>query len=426
MSDRYNVNYQEKSLLDLAYKGLYLMQAMGQFSKTNALRDDLSTRMNTLAGKLSFDNPTEVNEGIMNSISAIAMDEEGNFRDNTVVKPFYEGISNYYDGISTLTERRDEFDEGFFKANDLIFKSASKGKAGYYDTEAASQALNEVSTQFIKNAKLYDRQSAMAMQKKLNESKEIIDVLSHMQKIDMDDEMAGVQSDLSQYGGDIKINGKDLSSIFKTAEANVSLGNYAKAREVLGDLKVRDKMIDDRIRDEVGKAGRRDASLQSSLSVLSGLKDSPELQFLYKDNVKLKDAFVGTSNMKQFANPNKWKQVFNQKDRILREYLKQHPDKGVKEYAVLPHDSLYSQDTINDIMEQTTGGSRFNFDVKEYGSDSQNVSQVIRNYMEYMIGLNSQISDIFGIKNSVFGETNSRGNQSFLNDPKLNLSLPKS
>jgi len=423
MSDRYNVNYQERSLLDLAYKGLYLMQAMGQFSKTNALRDDLSTRMNTLAGKLSFDNPTEVNEGIMNSISAIAMDEEGNFRDNTVVKPFYEGISNYYDGISTLTERRDEFDEGFFKANDLIFKSASKGKAGYYDTEAASQALNEVSTQFIKNAKLYDRQSAMAMQKKLNESKEIIDVLSHMQKIDMDDEMAGVQADLSQYGGDIKIDGRDLSSIFKTAEANVSLGDYAKAREVLGDLKVRDKMIDDRVRNEVGEANLRDATLQSSLSTLQGMSDSPELQALYKDNVKIKDAFVGTSNMKQFANPNKWKQVFNQKDQILRNYLKEHPDKGIKKYALFSHSDLYSQDVINDIMEQTTGKSSAIWDVKEYGSKSVNVSQVIKNYMEYMIGLNSQISNIFGNKHSVFGA--STGNQSFLNDPRMNLSLPK-
>tara|TARA_E500000331_G_C17225966_1_gene700329 strand:+ start:45 stop:1319 length:1275 start_codon:yes stop_codon:yes gene_type:complete len=423
MSDRYNVNYQEKSLLDLAYKGLYLMQAMGQFSKTNALRDDLSTRMNTLAGKLSFENPSEVNEGIMNSISSLAMDEDGNFRDKTVIKPFYEGISNYYDGISSLTNRRDKFDEGFFKANDLVLEAASKGKTGYYDSEAASKSLNEVQGNFLKNARLYDRRSAMDMQKRLKESQEIVNVLNHMQKIDMDKELAGVQADLKKYGGSVKIDGVNLNNIFQEAEANVSLGRYTDAAKSLSKLQLRDKMVDKRIKDAVGQAGLSDSMLQTSLASLKGLDDK-ELVGLYTDNVKVKDAFVGTSDMNQFANVGKWKQVFDQKDKILRKYLREQPDKDLREYSKLPASELYNADTIADIEEQTTGGGYLDFDRRSYGDDSSNVSEVIKNYMNYMIGLNSQISDLFGTENNLLGTTNPLGQMSFLNDKRLNLTLP--
>jgi hypothetical protein len=161
---KYDARIQETSLLNLAYKGLYLMQAMGQFSKDNAFRDDITSRISGLAKGINFQNPSDVNQGLMDGISQLAMDAEGNFVDDEVVKPYYLATKTYFDAIQPITLRKEGFDTNFFKANDLVLESQSKAGEGFYDSEVAMKALKQIEDGFIKNANLFSTQQKLLYQ----------------------------------------------------------------------------------------------------------------------------------------------------------------------------------------------------------------------------------------------------------------------
>ena len=44
-------------------------------------------RMNTLLGKLNFENPSDVNEALMGAIDEMAFDDEGEHKDDMIATP---------------------------------------------------------------------------------------------------------------------------------------------------------------------------------------------------------------------------------------------------------------------------------------------------------------------------------------------------
>tara|TARA_R100000808_G_C2152929_1_gene162719 strand:+ start:1892 stop:3157 length:1266 start_codon:yes stop_codon:yes gene_type:complete len=417
MASRYDLQYTERSLLDIAYKGLYLMQAMGQFSKANAFRDDISVRMNTLLGKLNFENPSDVNEALMGAIDEMAFNDEGEYVDNQVIAPFHKAAEAYYGGIKAVTDKKEAFDEDFFNAMDKVYLAQKKGGEGYYDSSAAIETLNSIQNQFIKNARFYSTQDALAMQKEFTSAKEVMSVLSYMEAYDLDKEMAGVQLDLKNMpGADTKVSGLTFKEIFETAQANVELGNFAEAKKYLGKLEVRDKLNKKLSKEMAENLKTYQASLGDDLSPLNALAKTDEnVARFVANNSKFTEHFEGNQD---YLNKKVWKNLFNQKYKGLQEFVKGVDDSNLQEISEMqPHEFL-SEDVVSQIKSGIIGG-KFS-DWKEYSKeDSKSVADAVQSYVNYLRAINSQYLNVFG--EELFKDSNPNVQDSFLSDLQFNV-----
>lgn len=393
-SGRYDIDIQETSLLNLAYKGFYLLQAMGQFSKDNALRDDLSVRMNTLANKLDFDNPSELNEGVMNGIKALAMDKEGNYRDEVIIKPFYEAISGYFEsGIKPITERKENMEKSFMEASDKIYSLQKLAQTGFYaDDNQAIKSLDDTQKKFMKNANLFSIQQRKFLGEELNDLKDVADIVTFMDKHDMDKALKGVQADMTAKGAAVPFRGQTLQDWFNTVGTHLEVGDFTGAKKLLTDMKVRDKLLAAETMARVTNIKSHEAILSGALTPIKNnalLKEHPPLSAFVSTHTNISKTFQGTKP-ETFMNQKPWTDMFNNRMEALRVYANTLGYKGdVKDLVGNPEE-------LENLKEEITGGGYLDANLAEYGDDSQNVAKALQSYVDYLKRINEEYEQMFG------------------------------
>ena len=404
-SGKYDIDIQETSLLNLAYKGFYLLQAMGQFTKDNALRDDLSVRMNTLANKLDFDNPIDVNEGIMDGLKALALNDDGEYRDNLVIKPFYEAISGYYErGIKPVSEKKEQVSNEFIKAVDSIYALEKQAKSGFYSDNDAVKSLDNVHKMLNKNANLFNIQQRKFLNEELSDLKDVADVVTFLGKHDLDKESKGVQGDMKAKGAAVPFQGQTLQDWLNNVAGYVEAGDFEQAKKAIGDIKIRDKLL-------AAETTARISNIKASESILTGalepisssklLKDHEELSSFVSSHQNISKSFHG-SKPEVFQNQKPWQTMFNQRVESLRQFANQLGyDGDVKSLIADP-------DELEKLKIEITGGGWMDLNVKEYGKESTNVARGVQAYVDYLRRINEEYEKMFGspllqVKNAVGG-----------------------
>jgi hypothetical protein len=389
VAGKYDVGIQETSLLNLAYKGLYLMQAMGQFSKDNAFRDDISTRMAYLGNKLDLENPSEVNQGIMDSLGVLAMNKDGEFVDDLIIKPYYEATKTYFDAIQPITKRKEKFSEDFFLTQDKLLAAKERATQGFYEGSEASEALTKTERGFMKNVNAIGINQRAIYNESLQTSRDQLNVINFLEKSDMDKDLKGVQLNAQSLGEDYNFEGKSLQDIFDKAAFLVESQNYEAANEVLGDIAYRDKKRNESIKNQISEIKPYEASLiQVQETILKGNPDmlnNKMIKNLLTHNVKLSETYMGDESMK---NPESIKKLYEDKLSALGSVLE---DVGTDDITV--DDLLNNPTKLQEFLKDIRGGSITNW---QHTNDGDGLANVVQKTIEYMKQLNKSSNTLFG------------------------------
>jgi len=371
--------------LNAVYKGLYLLNSMGQFSKDEQIRDDLSVRMSQLSNKLSVKLPSDINRKILSSIDSLA----GAWDDPLVLNPYNEALQTTGEAIISASERREETVDDFFLAKDQILKKQERAKAGYYESGEAIKALSKVEQSMLKNAGLLDVSTRAYFKEQLSEVKSSLNIMSLLESMDIDKKMEGVQLDPNMFPN-LPMAGESLQDVVSVAEMYVEGGQWDQAMESITKFQKENKLL---FKQSLGK--NFDLLKGSSNSAFNQWKNVPES--LIKSEEGLKALRGGMSSVNQqfltldpgrMSNPVVWKRQYEDIAKGIITFLKD-VDNDYEDIRI----SDLSGQKMEEIVADITG---VRWATQDYGESSDAVAEAFRKQVRYLQDLNKMYSDVFG------------------------------
>ena len=354
--------------LNAVYKGLYLLNAMGQFSKDEQIRDDISVRMAQLSNKLSVKLPSDINSEILKSIDTLS----SAYDDPLVLNKYNEALQTTGNAIVKASERREETVDDFFVAKDQILLKQERAKAGFYETGEAIKALNEVEKSMLKNAGLLDVSTRAYFKQQLSEVKSSLDIMKLLESMDVDKKMANVQLDPNMFPN-LPMAGASLQDVVSIAEMYVEGGQWDQAMESITKFQKENKLL---FKEALGK--NFDLLKGSSNSALNQWKNIPNKLVQNEEGLKALRGGMSTVNAQfltldagRMANPVVWKRQYEDVAKGIITFLKDVDN----DYADIRISDLSDQ-KMEEIMIDITGGVFFSN--KDYGERSDAVADAFR------------------------------------------------
>ena len=381
----YAIDATSTGWLNAVYKGLYLLNAMGQFSKDEQIRDDLSVRMSQLSNKLSVKNPSDINVEILKSIDTLA----GAWDDPLVLNKYNEALQTTGNAIVTASKRREETVDDFFDAKDQILLKQERAKAGYYESGEAIKALNEVEKSMLKNAGLLDVSTRAYFKQQLSEVKSSLNVMQLLESMDIDKKMANVQLDPNMFPN-LPMAGESLQDVVSVAEMYVEGGQWDQAMESITKFQKENKLL---FKEALGK--NFDLLKGSSNSAFNQWKNVPNKLVQSEEGLKALRGGMSSVNSQfltldagRMANPVVWKRQYEDVAKGIITFLKDVDN----DYADIRISDLSDQ-KMEEIMVDITG---VGIATKDYGESSDAVAEAFRKQVRYLRDLNKMYSDVFG------------------------------
>lgn len=418
-TSQYNLDIQRMSSLDAVYKALYLLNAMGQWSKDEQIRDDLSVRMAQMANKFSIKNPSEVNKTYLEAIQGLA----GDYDDPLVITPFAKSLGKIGGAIVKASEKREKTVDEFHVAKDKILDLQNFAARGYYNTTPGSEALDTVMRKVNKNANLFDTGTRLLISDEYKELQQSINAMKLMESLDLldkankegDREMKvdpetgkviskqerGIQVDPNLLPN-VPMGDKSLRSAIDIAEVHIAGGRWPEAMEAIENFEKENRMLFSK---ELGKEfDLLKASMgsveQTTKQFSSGLKDEKAIKTLMSGITNVHNNFI-SMDAGRMANPGVWARQYDDLTTALIGFASQ-----IYGPAEKWNHNMLTEENIKKLQRDITGEGAFaegsgeweffGLNLRAFGDESDLTSDAVYKVWRYLEDLDMRYNKLFG------------------------------